>query len=78
MKEKEILLGSIDKVKEFVDMANEVQGDILVRNVNGRYVVDGKSIMGLFSIDIANTIIVEYPEDDNAFDKYLETLKKRD
>ncbi|MCD7946173.1 MAG: HPr family phosphocarrier protein [Clostridiales bacterium] len=49
-------LNSIDTVKEFVTVASQMSCEIDV--CSGRYVVDGKSILGLFSIDLSNPVEV--------------------
>ncbi len=49
-----ISLNSIDKVKSFV---NDISGfDAEFDLVSGRYVIDAKSIMGIFSLDISKPI----------------------
>ena len=54
MKTVKISLNSIDKVKSFV---NEVSRfDTEFDFVSGRYVIDAKSIMGIFSLDISKPI----------------------
>ena len=64
MKTVRISLNSIDKVKSFVnDLAKyDVDFDL----VSGRYVIDAKSIMGIFSLDISKPIdlIVHTDADD--------------
>ncbi|MDE6625672.1 MAG: HPr family phosphocarrier protein [Lachnospiraceae bacterium] len=54
MKSVKISLNSIDKVKSFVnDIATfDAEFDL----VSGRYVIDAKSIMGIFSLDISQPI----------------------
>ena len=54
MKTVRISLNSIDKVKSFVhDLAKfDVDFDL----VSGRYVIDAKSIMGIFSLDLSKPI----------------------
>ena len=52
-----IMLSSINDVKVFVNAANDQPCDIDI--VSGRYVIDAKSIMGIFSIDLAKAITVE-------------------
>ncbi|MCD8047581.1 MAG: HPr family phosphocarrier protein [Clostridiales bacterium] len=49
-------LNSIDTVKEFVAVASQMGCEIDV--CSDRYVVDGKSILGLFSIDLSNPVEV--------------------
>lgn len=52
-----IQLNSVGDIKFFVDAASRMGCDIDV--TCGRYLVDGKSIMGLFSIDLSAPIEVE-------------------
>ena len=54
---KTIRLDTVDKVKTFTARATMYPGDLMARNT--RYVVDGKSIMGLFSLDLSQNIIIE-------------------
>lgn len=49
-----ISLNNIDKVKRFVDKVKDLDCDIDL--IQGRYVIDGKSIMGIFSIDLTETL----------------------
>ena len=52
-----VQLTSVADIKEFVDAANRLDCDVDV--ICGRYLVDGKSNMGLFSIDLSAHIRVE-------------------
>ena len=52
MKTVRISLNSIDKVKSFVNDLSKVDFDL----VSGRYVIDAKSIMGIFSLDLSKPI----------------------
>ena len=54
MKKIKVNLNSIDKVKEFVNILNTFDGDFDL--ITDRYVVDAKSIMGIFSLDISKDI----------------------
>lgn len=56
MLEKTILLKDIDAVKTFVDIANEKPYDIEL--LSGKYVVNAKSIMGVFSLDLTKPIVM--------------------
>ena len=51
-----VLLTSVADVKDFVDAAMTYPHDVDV--LTGRYVVNGKSIMGLFSIDLSRPVMV--------------------
>ena len=52
-----IQLTSGSDIKAFVDAASRLDCDVDV--ICGRYLVDGKSIMGLFSIDLSEPIQVQ-------------------
>lgn len=54
MKTVKISLNSIDKVKTFVNDITKFQTDFDL--VSGRYVIDAKSIMGIFSLDLSKPI----------------------
>ena len=73
MKTVKISLNSIDKVKSFVNEITKYDYDFDL--VSGRYVIDAKSIMGIFSLDLSKSIDLNIHADDNEIDKILETLK---
>ena len=52
-----VSLSSIDEVKRFVDAATRCACEIDV--LSGRYVINAKSIMGLFSLDLSQPVQVE-------------------
>ena len=65
MKTVDISLNSIDKVKNFVNLINRYDNDFDL--VSGRYVIDAKSIMGIFSLDLSKPIALNiYAEDADA------------
>ena len=72
MKTVSISLNSIDKVKAFVNDISKYDFDFDL--VSGRYVVDAKSIMGIFSLDLTKPITLNIHTDENV-DKILDTLK---
>ncbi len=49
-----ISLNSIDKVKSFVNAVSCFDSEFDL--VSGRYVIDAKSIMGIFSLDLSKPI----------------------
>ena len=72
MKTVKISLNSIDKVKSFVNEITKYDYDFDL--VSGRYVIDAKSIMGIFSLDLSKSIDLNIHADDSEIDKILETL----
>ncbi|MCI9488155.1 MAG: HPr family phosphocarrier protein [Lachnospiraceae bacterium] len=72
MKTVQISLNSIDKVKSFVYDLTKYDYDFDL--VSGRYVIDAKSIMGIFSLDLSKPIDLNIHAEDNV-EAILETLK---
>ena len=71
MKTVKISLNSIDKVKSFVNDVTKFDTDFDL--VSGRYVIDAKSIMGIFSLDLSNTFDLNIHSEDTA--EIMEVLK---
>ena len=63
MKTVQIRLDSIDKVKSFVNIITKYDTDFDL--ISGRYVIDAKSIMGIFSLDLSRPIDLAIHSDDN-------------
>ncbi len=72
MKTFNLLLNSINDVKDFVNIVSKYDFDADL--TSGRYVVDAKSIMGIFSLDLSKPIKVTV-HDDNC-DAFINELKK--
>lgn len=72
MKTVEISLNSIDKVKSFVNIITKFDYDFDL--ISGRYVIDAKSIMGIFSLDLSKSIDLNI-HSENDVDEILEKLK---
>ena len=72
MKTVKISLNSIDKVKSFVNDITKFEYDFDL--VSGRYVIDAKSIMGIFSLDLSNPIQLNIYADQDE-DKIMEAIK---
>ena len=72
MKSVQISLKMASSVKDFVNVVSKYPYDIDLRN--GRYVVDAKSILGIFSLDLRQPIKLTYNSEEGA-DKLYEQLK---
>ena len=72
MKTVQISLNSIDKVKSFVNSITQFDFDFDL--ISGRYVIDAKSIMGIFSLDLSKPIDLAIHTETN-LDEVLEALK---
>ena len=62
MTEKTILIGSIENGKELSKIANKFEQDIDI--VTGRYIIDAKSILGIFSLNLWSPVTVVLHSDD--------------
>ena len=62
MRTANIILRSISDVKEFVNIISKCEFDVDL--VSGRYIVDAKSIMGIFSLDLSKPIVANVYSDD--------------
>ena len=73
MKTVRISLNSIDKVQSFV---NELvrYSDVDFDLVSGRYVIDAKSIMGIFSLDLSKPIDLNIHADEGEMEDILSHL----
>lgn len=72
MKTVQISLNSIDKVKSFVNDITRFDNDFDL--VSGRYVIDAKSIMGIFSLDLSKPIELNVHAEGNLTEEILTTL----
>lgn len=71
MKTVKISLNSIDKVKAFVNEVTKYDAEFDL--VSGRYVIDAKSIMGIFSLDLSKPIDLNIHSESNV-DEVLSKL----
>ena len=72
MKQKRILLPTIDDAKMFVAAATQCDFDIDV--YYNRVVIDAKSILGVLSLDLRNVLRVQYDGENEAFEAFLEKM----
>ena len=72
MRTVEISLNSIDRVKSFVNTINNFDFDCDL--ISGRYVIDAKSIMGIFSLDLSKPITLNIHADDANVDAVMDAL----
>ena len=64
MKEYKVLLATINDVKKFVNTVSKYDFDVDL--VSGRYAIDAKSIMGIFSLDLSKPIDLKVHTDNDA------------
>ncbi len=72
MKKTTIMLATINDVKNFVSEVSLCDYDVDL--LSGRYAVDAKSIMGIFSLDLSKPITLEAHTDDAS--EFFENIKQ--
>jgi len=72
MKSVTILLDTIEKVRSFVNTVSRCDGEFDL--VSERYVIDAKSIMGIFSLDLSKPLRLDIHCSDN-YDAVVAELK---
>lgn len=65
-----IVLSGVEEVKKFVDFVSKY--DFRIELISGKYTVDAKSIMGIFSLDLDKPIKMNAYTEDNGF---IEAIK---
>ena len=73
MKKYKVMLKTIDDIKVFAAAASCCKDDLDLSS--GRYVVDAKSIMGIFSLDLSKPITLSAPESFND-EEFLSKIQK--
>ena len=71
MRTVQVNINSIDKVKSIVNTVTAFDAEFDL--ISGRFVIDAKSIMGIFSLDLSKPITLNIQNDDD--DRILESLK---
>ncbi|MBS7369160.1 MAG: HPr family phosphocarrier protein [Oscillospiraceae bacterium] len=66
-----ININTINDVKEFVSLVSKCNYDVDI--VSGRYAIDAKSIMGIFSLDLSKELTLNIHSDDCA--EFLDDIK---
>jgi len=73
MREMIVSIKGLNDIYNFITKAQKVDGDIVVRR--GRYVIDAKSILGIFSLDMSQNITITYPETASDFEEFIQQFQ---
>ena len=52
-----VVLDNVNKVQDFVNTCSKFDFDVYMKS--GRYIIDGKSIMGVLSLNLSNPVDVK-------------------
>ncbi len=75
MKSK-IKTSSINDVALLCEKAKEVDGDVIISK--GKFAVDAKSILGCLSLDMADGVTIEYPDNADNFTAFLHNFFRKE
>lgn len=62
-----IKFDTIEQIKFYIEELNLVPSDALIKTENHRYVIDARSLMGIFSLDLSNYLVLEMEEENIDF-----------
>ena len=74
MREIQISLKSIDDVKQFVQTLTVFDGEFEL--ISGKYIVDAKSILGLFSVDLSKPVTLRIEVTDSKMEEVLNAISR--
>ncbi|MBE6644840.1 MAG: HPr family phosphocarrier protein [Ruminococcaceae bacterium] len=76
MKKTEIVLSSVKDVRDFVNMVILIGYDVDL--MQGKYVIDAKSVMGIFALDLMTPItVIAHSDNTKEFFEKIERFKKK-
>lgn len=71
-----IRINTIDNVKDFVDICNKYE-DSDIDVIQGKYVVNGKSVLGIFSLNLVDPVnVIIGSEDENSKIGFYNKIQK--
>ena len=70
MKELSIKVRGIHDICRLTAAARLVDGDVTIKR--GNHVIDAKSVMGVFSIDMSDGVTIQYPDSATDFENFLQ------
>ena len=68
-----VKLNSVEQVRQFVETIRKYDGDVDVYSTNRNYLVDGKSILGVFSLGLDQELTVKFYN--GATESFISTLQ---
>ncbi|MGN0688519.1 MAG: HPr family phosphocarrier protein [Oscillospiraceae bacterium] len=71
MTSTKISINTINDVKNFVNIVTKCEYDVDI--ISGRYAIDAKSIMGIFSLDLSKELTLNIHSDDCA--EFMDEIK---
>lgn len=70
---RKIKMNELTTIYVFAERARAVDGDVILHK--GHFSVDGKSLLGIMSIDMTDGVVVEYPTDAIDFENFVKEFE---
>lgn len=68
-----VLLNSVNKVNKFTKIVDNIEEDVDIKG--GRYIVNAKSILGIFSLNLAEPLeLIIHTEDEDRINQIKDLL----
>lgn len=74
MLEMKITLGTIESVKKFVGKIVNFDEDFEI--ICGKYIIDAKSILGIFSVDLSKPVLLRINAEGDRLEEIKEAVKE--
>lgn len=74
LKKFSIKLDTVELVKDFVTLTSRIDGDVMIKS--DRWIINGKSIMGIFSLDLSKDLDCEIEASEEQVKIFEEGLRK--
>lgn len=68
---KKIKLITIADLMDFINTTSSISGEVLVATEGGNTIVNGKSLLGVMSLNIMKPLIVTYPAEEYYYKDFL-------
>lgn len=69
-----IKFDTVDSVKSFIKAIDKTTSDSIIRSENKKYAVDARSILGILSLDLTNSLILEIYGEEEEFINQIRDL----
>ena len=73
VKTMQVRIRGVTDTALFVEHAKEAKEDVIIRR--GKFCIDGKSILGVLSLDMSVGVQVEYDENETEFENWLKRFE---
>ena len=67
---------NISDIYMLVNKATRCKSDVYIKNIESEHKINGKSILGIFTLDLSQPLQIVYDDSEKELTEYLKTLEK--